>query len=63
LGRTQLLSHYSAIFVPTVVREIKQADPRALFCKNVTMVMLGSGVAWGDEPGGRLAIISINGRG
>jgi hypothetical protein len=53
-------SLYASIFVLGVVHAIHAADPRALFCKDVTMVMLGSGVAWGDEPGGRPAIVSIN---
>jgi hypothetical protein len=25
------------------------------------MVMLGSGVVWGDDQGGRIAVVSING--
>lgn len=61
-GAAQFISLYKAIFAPVVVREIKKADPRALFCKDVTMVMLGPGVAWGDEPGGQPAIVAINGQ-
>ena len=61
-GPAQLSSAYRAIFGRAVVGEIKQADPRALFCKDVTMVMLGSGVVWGDEPGGRPSIVTINGQ-
>jgi len=60
-GSAQLSAVYDSIFGRAVIREIKAANPRALFCKNVTEVMLGSGVVWGDEPGGRPAIVSING--
>jgi len=60
-NRAQLLRLYAHVFTPSVVREIKRADPRALFCKNISQVALGQGVVWGDEPGGRLAITSING--
>jgi hypothetical protein len=60
-SRTQLLRLYDSVFTASVVRQIKLADPRALFCKNVSEVLLGQGVAWGDEPGGELAIVSING--
>ena len=58
--RAELLRDYSAIFSAGVVRTIRAADPRALFCRDVSMVMLGSGVVWGDEPGGRPAVVSIN---
>ena len=59
-SQKQLLRLYRQVFAPSVTREIKVADPRALFCKNISQVALGQGVVWGDEPGGRLAIISIN---
>jgi len=61
-GSAQLSTVYNSIFGRAVVREIKAANPRALFCKDVTMVMLGSGVVWGDEPGGRPSIVAINGQ-
>jgi hypothetical protein len=60
-GPAQLSTDYESIFGRTVVREIANADPRALFCKDVTMVMLGSGVVWGDEAAGRTSIVAVNG--
>ena len=57
----ELVSGYSTIFRPSVVAAIKDADPRALFCHQETMVMLGSGVVWGDDQTGRSSVISING--
>jgi hypothetical protein len=60
-NRAQLLRLYVQVFTSSVVREIKRADPRALFCKNISQVALGQGVVWGDEPGGQPAITSING--
>jgi hypothetical protein len=57
----RFVSDYSTIFRPSVVASIKAADPRALFCHLKTMVMLGSGVVWGDDRSGRLTLISING--
>jgi len=61
-SRRELLGLYNAIFLPTVVRDIRLANPRALFCKNITQAALGRGVAWGDEWHGRPAIFSINGQ-
>jgi hypothetical protein len=59
-GRPQLLGEYSAIFRPAVVKAILAADARALFCQNVSQVMLDSGVIWGDDYNGRLAISTVN---
>jgi hypothetical protein len=59
-NRQELLRRYGAVFTPGVVAEIESADPRALFCQNVSQVMLDSGVVWGDDFKGRLAVITIN---
>jgi hypothetical protein len=60
-NRGQFLRYYEMIFRANDVAAIRSADPRALFCRNVTQVMLGLGVVWGDEPDGQPAVISING--
>jgi hypothetical protein len=56
----KLVADYRSIFVPAVVAAIEAADPRALFCQNLSQVMLGSGVVWGDDFGGRLAVVTVN---
>src|SRR6202035_5060991 len=59
-GRGQLLTRYPSVFQPAVVKAVLAADPRALFCKNISEVMLNSGVIWGDDFNGRLAIVTVN---
>jgi hypothetical protein len=59
-SRRELLRRYGAVFAPPVLRAVVAADPRALFCQNISEVMLGSGVIWGDDFGGRLAIVTVN---
>jgi hypothetical protein len=56
-----LTRDYSTIFRSSVVGAIRAADPHLLFCHEGTMVMLGSGVIWGDDGSGRIGVISING--
>ena len=58
--RQELLANYEAVFQPAVVSAIEAVDPRALFCQNVSQVMLGLGVVWGDDFDGRLAVITVN---
>jgi hypothetical protein len=55
-----LLRRYDGVFAPRVIHAVLAANPRALFCQNVTQVMLDSGVIWGDDLGGRLAIVTVN---
>jgi hypothetical protein len=58
--RAALLRSWDKVFLPGVVRLIRSADPRAVFCKNATQFTLGPGVVWGDTAGGRAAIAIVN---
>lgn len=55
-----LLRSWDKVFLPGVLRLIRSADPRAVFCKNATQFTLGPGVVWGDTAGGRPAIAIVN---
>jgi hypothetical protein len=60
-NRAAFLERYTSIFRPAVVGAVIAADPRALFCKNLSQAALDSGVVWGDiSLGGRRGIITVN---
>lgn len=59
-SRTRLLAELNDVFPDAVLDRIGAADPRKLFCK-AEGVMLGDGVIWLQDRGGRLLIISVSG--
>ena len=61
-SRAQLLRDYGAVFTRALAAAVAAADPRALFCKDVSEVALGAGLLWGDQVGrrGAPALVAIN---
>lgn len=59
-SRAALLARLDAVLDDAVLERIGAADPRKLFCR-AEGVMLGDGVAWLQNRGGRLRIISLSG--
>jgi hypothetical protein len=66
LGRAALLQQFDQVFVPSVVQQVLQQDPAALF-QNYQGLMFGSGAVWANavcpgawRPDCPLRIIAVN---
>ena len=57
--RRTLLSRYSDVFNPDVVKKFRNAAPEAVFCRN-GQAMIGDGVIWVHSEKGQVAVDVIN---
>jgi hypothetical protein len=57
--RRTLLSRYSDVFNPDVVKKIRNALPEAVFCRN-GQAKIGNGVIWVHSEKGQVALDVVN---
>jgi hypothetical protein len=57
--RAELLRRYSQVFTAAVIKEIRAAEPAAIFCRD-GQAMIGNGAVWVSVEKGRGAVRVVN---